>query len=283
MPLPSQGCNGPSSIEVKVPNQIWPEPLDTPGYIPQHLKRAATGQFPILELIQRLLYRIKPNGTSEIERLLALIGLYQALRPVYTHLKHLFVWAITVQITIPETDPVAKEVLAWIGSEVITKTRSRSAMLITSGTQDSNDTYHPMMMPSPPGITTSKKYEGFLCLPPIGRRLFWIGFRPFIFSRQGSHNFRHSRSVSGNMVDDSGRLENAITLTTLGWSLKPLQSFAEMCHDFKAKRLTGTTTIYFAGDIRHDPYGSGWYVRDNINHVQVPTIDNLQAVGNQSC
>lgn len=133
--------------------QLWSEPLDTPGYIPRHLKRAATSQYPILEVLQRLLYRVQPSSSSsssgDLEKLLALIGLYQAVRPVYHQLKHLCIWALTVQVTIPETDPVAKEVLAWMGSEVILTSRTRSAMLVTGGMQDANDDFHRRMVRFP--------------------------------------------------------------------------------------------------------------------------------------
>jgi chaperone BCS1 len=152
-PLPS-----PSSTDLVVPcspevapsrssrlDQLWPEPLDTPGYIPRHLKRTATTQFPILEVIQRILYRLKPYG-GDLEKLLALIGLYQALRPAYRHLRDFFLWAFTVQVTIPENDPVAKEVLAWMGSEVLSKSYTRSAMLVTGGLQDANDEFHRRMV-----------------------------------------------------------------------------------------------------------------------------------------
>jgi chaperone BCS1 len=63
--------------------------------------------------------------------------------------------------------------------------------------------------------------------------------------------------MSGNLVNDQGQLQNALTITTLGWSLAPLQKFTELCHEFKLKNLTGTTTVYFAGG-HSDPYGDGW-------------------------
>ena len=86
-----------------------------------------------MEVIQRLLYRLKPSGVGDLEKILALVGLYQAAQPVYKHLKGLFIWAFTVQVTIPETDPVAREVLAWMGAEVILNSHTRSAMLVTGG------------------------------------------------------------------------------------------------------------------------------------------------------
>ncbi|CAI9630527.1 unnamed protein product [Alternaria burnsii] len=245
-------------------SQLWPEPLDTPGLIPRHLKRSATGQFPILEVIQRLLYRLKPSGVGDLERILALVGLYQAAQPVYKHLKGLFIWAFTVQVTIPETDPVAREVLAWMGAEVILNSHTRSAMLVTGGFQDPNDDFHRrMMVARNPGAAADKVDEEVLCLPPIGTRLFWVGFmlgwipRPYIFSRRGGFGYRNNSGITGNILDDSGQLQNSLTVMTLGWSLKPLRDFTRLCHDFRIKNLTGTTTVYFAGD-RLDPYGNGW-------------------------
>jgi chaperone BCS1 len=64
--------------------------------------------------------------------------------------------------------------------------------------------------------------------------------------------------MAGNLVDDSGQLQNSLRIMTLGWSLKPLQDFTGLCHDFKIKNLTGTTTVYFAGDGRSNPYGNAW-------------------------
>ena len=101
------------------------------------------------------------------------MGLYQAIRPVYNHLKDLFLWAFTVQVTIPESDPVAKEVLAWIGAEIVQKTRTRSVMLVTGGLESSNINYHnPLRFP---GVGPNKEHdtEEVVCLPPLGNRLFW--------------------------------------------------------------------------------------------------------------
>jgi chaperone BCS1 len=250
------------TYELDVPpamtEQLWPERLDTPGLIPRHLKRSATGQFPILEVIQRLLYRLRPSGIGDIEKLLALIGLYQAIRPAYKHLKDFFTWAFTVQVTIPETDPVAREVLAWMGSEVILNSHTRSAMLVTGGTQDPNDEFHRRMMAAHnPRAAADKSNDEVLCLPPIGTRLFWVGFRPFLFSRRGGFGYRSNSGVTGNVLDDNGQLQNSLTIMTLGWSLKPLREFASLCREFRLNNLTGTTTVYFAGD-RTDPYGNGW-------------------------
>ena len=161
--------------------ELWPEPLDTPGYIPRHMKRSATASFPILEVIQRLLYRLKSHApSSDIEKLLALIGLHQAVRPVYKYLKDFILWALTVQVTIPETDPVAKEILAWMGTNVIKDSRTRNAMLVTSSTQDMNN--DPMgrriVLPHIPIVGPERTDDEVICLPPIGSRLFWLVLFP---------------------------------------------------------------------------------------------------------
>jgi hypothetical protein len=157
--------------------ELWPEPLDTPGIIPRHLKRAATASFPVLEVLQRILYRFRPPGTSgvgDLEKILAVIGLYQAARPVYNHLKDFFLWACTVQITVPEMDPVATEILAWIGAEIILKDRTRSAMMVTSGTEHLNSSFHhPIRFPGPGGGGGDPADETVVCLPPLGTRIFW--------------------------------------------------------------------------------------------------------------
>ena len=238
-------------------NNLWPEPIDTPGYIPHHLKRSATSKFPVLELIQRVLYRLKPGG-GDLEKVLALIGLYQALRPLYKHLKAFSVWAFTTKVTIPESDPVAKEILAWMGSNVILNSHSRSAMLVTGGMQDQNDDFHRRMIMNRgmPTFGTQTNNREVLSLPPIGTQLFWVGFRPFLFSRRGGQSTRNSSIMTGYSMGPDGQLQNSLIIMTLGWSLKPLRGFTDLCHEFMKNNMTGTTTIYFAGDSLHHPYAN---------------------------
>jgi chaperone BCS1 len=251
----------PTDLTVAQPGsgvQLWPEALDTPGLIPSHMKRAGAASIPILEVFQRILYRLHPRGrASDLELALAALGLWQAIRPAYQHLRDFFFWAATVQITIPESDAVSREVLTWMGSEVIAKSRARSAMLVTGGMENLNNNFpHQMRFPGPAG-GGGRLDDEVLCLPPLGTRLFWVGFRPFLFTRSGGTNIHRNTILSGNMLNDQGQLANALTITTLGWSLKPLQKFTELCHEYKLNNLTGTTQVYFAGG-HSDPYGDGW-------------------------
>lgn len=84
-----------------------------------------------------------------------------------------------------------------------------------------------------------------------------IGYRPFLFYRSGGQGYQRNSLMTGNLVDGQGRLQNALTLTTLGWQLDPLHKFVEYCHEYKRKNLNGTTMVYYAGGDRHDPYGGG--------------------------
>lgn len=87
------------------PLGTWPEPVDTPGILPRHLIRKASSQLPLLEILHRWLYRIRPDTHSDLDKVLAAIALYSAAVPVLRGLRDLAFWAFTVQISIPETDP----------------------------------------------------------------------------------------------------------------------------------------------------------------------------------
>ncbi|RAR12477.1 P-loop containing nucleoside triphosphate hydrolase protein [Stemphylium lycopersici] len=253
----SRGMRQPSLPE-NASDQIWPERLDTPGYIPHHLKRSASGQFPILEVIQRLLYRLRPSGLGNLERLLAIIGLYRAICPLYTHLKDLFIWAFTVHVTIPEYDPIAKDVIAWVGSEVVANSHSQSAMLVTGGISDPREDYLKRVLgPSGGGPVMDEKDDDVFCLPPIGTRIFWVGFRPFLLSRRGGNISRKNQAGPRITINHNSQLQELVTLTTLGWSLKPIHAFTSLCREFRVKNSTGTTTVYFAGD-SNDQYHGVW-------------------------
>jgi chaperone BCS1 len=95
-----------SSSQAAAPSKeltLYTEPLDTPGVIPNHLKRAATAEFPLFEILQRFLFRLQPgNSGGDLEKILAIIALYRAAEPAYRHLKTFFSWAFTSQVTIPE-------------------------------------------------------------------------------------------------------------------------------------------------------------------------------------
>lgn len=85
--------------------QTWPEPVDTPGVLPRHLMRQESSRLPFLEILHRLLYRIRPDTHSNLDKVLAALALYSAAVPVYGYLKDFALWAFTVQVTISEQDP----------------------------------------------------------------------------------------------------------------------------------------------------------------------------------
>jgi chaperone BCS1 len=175
-PTPTSDLTPSSFTTPPTTTTLWPEPLDTPGIIPQHLVRSASSSLPIFEVLQRILHRLRLHGTmSDVEKVLALIGLYKAVQPAYRVLKDLFFWACTVQISISENDPVAKEVLAWMGSNVMSNDsgRARSAMLVTGGLDSPMGNFTmPMQYPGyrPAQAQVEEKVA---CVPSVGTRLFW--------------------------------------------------------------------------------------------------------------
>jgi chaperone BCS1 len=154
------------------PSQLWPEPLDTPGVLPRHLKRAANTQFPLLEVLQRFLFRFRLNG--DLEKVLAAIALFNAARPVYKHLREFVLWAFTVDMYIPEGDAVAKDVMTWMSEKVVQDSRSRSVMMVTGGLQSPTEEF-PLPSRYMMGRSSSSApgAENVSCLPPIGSRIFW--------------------------------------------------------------------------------------------------------------
>ncbi|XPT00897.1 hypothetical protein M3J09_010045 [Ascochyta lentis] len=263
--------------------QTWPEPVDTPGILPRHLIRDASSRVPLLEILHRLLYRLRPNTHSDLDKVLAVIALYSAAVPVYRYLKDFAIWAFTVQITISEQDPAAKDVLAWMSSEVIQNRRSRSAMIVTEGSQQDEINHGRRLMIGPSGRVGSRNMQGVVdnevsCLPPIGSRIFWVGFRPYLFDRVGGTKAPNFAASNGsNSLDTSGRLQNALTITTLGWNLEPLRDFVVKCHAWKKAHMTGTTTVYFAGGSQYD-YGGGQWQSISKPVRKLDTIDMEDSV-----
>lgn len=247
------------------PTQTWPEPVDTPGILPRHLIRSASSHLPFLEIIHRLLYRIRPDSHSNLDQVLAAIALYSAAVPAYRYLKDFVKWAFTVQVVIADTDPAAADVLAWMSSEVIQNRHSRSAMIVTDNgsQQDTMSRHQPHFMIGNGGARYRQvRRRGSVdnqvsCSPPIGSRIFWVGLRPFLFDRVGQSSGQMLPGYSNNGLDASGRMTNALTITTLGWNLGPLKDFVRHCRQWKKANMTGTTTVYFAGGSAYDAYGGG--------------------------
>ncbi|KAF2872718.1 hypothetical protein BDV95DRAFT_570467 [Massariosphaeria phaeospora] len=230
---------------------MYREPLDSPGIIPIHQKNSVIHQFPLLEIIQRLLSRFQPN--SDLDKALAIIALYKAAKPVYMYLKQFLAYALTSQITVPESDPVGREILAWMSDRVISKGMTRNAMVITGGLQD--PARHINMHRQGQVTHPSEEVQ---CLPPIGTKLFWIGFRPFLVTRNGYSNSPAAAGFTA-ITSKDGRLQNSLNIITLGWSLEPLQHFMKICHDYKIQTKLDTTTVYFSGS-REDGFGgNAWH------------------------
>ena len=78
-------------------------------------------------------------------------------------------------------------------------------------------------------------------------------------------------------TDASGRLQNALTITTLGWNLEPLKKFVINCYEWKKANMTGTTTVYFAGGNTYD-YGAGPWQSISKPVRKLDTIDMEESI-----
>ncbi|KAJ4294243.1 hypothetical protein N0V90_007933 [Kalmusia sp. IMI 367209] len=235
---------------------LYREPLDTPGLVPSHLKRATTDANPIIEILQRFLSHLTPGSGATIEKFVALIALYKALSPVWGLAKDFVLRSLTSHVSISEFDPVAQDIFLWVSSQVINKGFTTSAAIITgeNGAPGDMAGYLPGNIRGQPGARQSEEAR---FLPPVGKRFFW----PQQPIQEYVPHIRYLTFPSdlklGNaghaLLDFEGTPPNSIILYTPGWSLEPLRSFLKQCHDYKIENKAGTTNIYFSSG-KMDPY-----------------------------
>ncbi|KAF2636013.1 P-loop containing nucleoside triphosphate hydrolase protein [Massarina eburnea CBS 473.64] len=255
---------------------LYEEPLNTPGVVPLHLKRDVNTDYPIVEIAQRLLLRLKPETflCGNLEAILAAIALYKAAAPVYSHLEHFLLWAFTSQITISEFDPIAKDVFTWMSSNVIIKNNSTCAIMSTGESFDTTGYRRIIRMDMVSNRSSST--EESHTVPALGQRLFWVGFRPFLFLRNGSRATRvaqdNNRGSGPSSARDNSEISNSIVIRTLGWSLDPIQKFIKQCKDSKESNKQGTTTMYFSNG-KPDPWLNGLWTSVTKATRKLDTID----------
>ncbi|KAF2662184.1 P-loop containing nucleoside triphosphate hydrolase protein [Lophiostoma macrostomum CBS 122681] len=221
-------------------SQIEEEPIDSPGIIPKHQKQSVTAKLPLLEIIQRAVFRIQPG--TKLETVVALIALYYACEGAWEWSKPKLKRLFSSQVTISELDPIALEVLAYMSANVMSKADTTNAVLVSrSSALAGGDSYmRDMMFLARHRGHAKKETDEIQCLPPIGTKVFWVGFRPFLFQRVGGRK-------PGSRFEEIESQQPAILLTTPGWNLKPITDFVKTCHDFKVKNSAGSTTVFFAG------------------------------------
>lgn len=112
---------------------LYREPVTTPGLVPSHLKRATADAFPLIEVVQRFLFHVNPGTGASIEKLVALVALYKVASPVWYYVKELILHSLTSRISISESDPVAFEVIQWLSTEVISKSRLTTSATVATG------------------------------------------------------------------------------------------------------------------------------------------------------
>ncbi|KAL1612379.1 hypothetical protein SLS60_000605 [Paraconiothyrium brasiliense] len=226
--------------------ELYREPVTTPGLVPSHLKRATADAHPLIEVIQRFLAHVQPGSGANIEKVVALLALYKVIAPVWRYAKDLFLRSLTSRISIPEYDPVAQDIIQWVSAEVINKSPlSTSATVMTGDIARFGAEMYGGYFPGELRGQPKRQSDEVNCLPPVGKKFFWVGFRPFLFARTGTAS--SSKNHGGRMlIDYQGTPQNSVVLFTPGWSLHPLMDFVKHCHEYKLVNRAGTTTIYFS-------------------------------------
>ncbi|KAF2732416.1 P-loop containing nucleoside triphosphate hydrolase protein [Polyplosphaeria fusca] len=247
------------------------EPLGVGGVIPLHLKEAVVHGHPLLEIVQRLAYRL--HGW-DLDKILVLIALYNAGAPVYRFLKQQLVRLTTAEIIIPEYDPLAREVLQWMSANIMAKRTTQALVSSGSEAQTSMDNY-PIPYGRRGAPTNNLDTDDFQCMPPIGKKIFWVGLRPYLLSRAPRG---YTGSTGANFLmsgDKSNQPLNSLRIVTLGWSLGPLQDFVKKCHDYsvEARVNGGTITVHFASGSGGgmDAYGNWHTVTKSVRKLD--TVD----------
>ena len=85
-------------------------------------------------------------------------------------------------LSVTESCSAAKDVLAWMSTEVVQNRRSRNAMIVTEGSQQDESGYASLMarrlMIGPTGKAGYRNKQASVenqvsCSPPLGSRIFW--------------------------------------------------------------------------------------------------------------
>ncbi|KAL5389090.1 hypothetical protein PMIN02_007484 [Paraphaeosphaeria minitans] len=231
--------------------ELYREPLTTPGLVPTHLKRATADANPIIEVIQRFLAHAQPGTGATIEKFVALVALYKVVSPVWRFVNDLCLRSFTSRISISEHDPVAQEIIQWVSAEIVSKSLLSTSATVVTG--DMSLYGVPDMYSGMPQLRGQPKRhsDDVSCIPPVGKKIFWVGYRPFLFARTGS--VTGTKSQRGGVVDYQGTPQNSIVILTPGWSLRPLMDFIKHCHEYKLINMDGSTNISFSSG-KVDPY-----------------------------
>ncbi|KAF2466936.1 P-loop containing nucleoside triphosphate hydrolase protein [Lindgomyces ingoldianus] len=240
------------------------------GIVPTHQKNSVSQGLPILEILQRVASRLRPGYS--LDSILATVALYRAAFPVFAYLKQLFTDYFTSTVSIYESDAAAKEIMEWMVVHVMQKGTTNGHVVTGGVIQDPFTDY---MLPQPrkrsQATNTNNTSSNLHSTLPMGNKVFWIGLRPFKFSRAfpysaGDISASRSRSRQG---------QSSIHVSTLGRSLSPLHEFLQTCRDFKIRNKGETTTIYFIG-ANGGPYlahGHWSAVRKSVRRLDTVDMD----------
>lgn len=151
---------------------------------------------------------------------------------LYTACDKLLVSWLTSDIIIDANDDIRDEILAWFASRYNPRFGARSVMVYSAAMKQKrmrNPYYEERMTPK------DDREAEISFTPSLGRHYFFpLGWRPFIFEREGKE---YTRGWSQQASQD-------VTIRCLGWSDQPLKDFIMLCKAFKKEQSKGRTMTY---------------------------------------
>lgn len=149
---------------------------------------------------------------------------------------------LTASISIASSDRLNREVLNWLGANVLTKQRTRiltarsetiqnEAWSYRRVTHERNDYHHEKRVP-------------IQYLPTFGTTWFMHNFNLFLVRRIPNSSSRHS--YYRNVPDEYAAApegDEPLVVMCLGWSIGPIKKFLDTCRDFADKQREAFITV----------------------------------------
>ena len=173
-------------------------------------------------------------------------GARRVITYVYQTIDKLLVSWLTSDILIDANDEIRDEILAWFAARYNPRFGARSVM-VYSGAMKQKRMRHPYL--DERMISNNDRETEINFTPSLGRHYFFpLGWRPFIFEREGKE---YTRSWSQQASQD-------ITIRCFGWSDQPLKDFLILCKEFKKEKSKGRTMTYTYSTERSSYDGGHW-------------------------
>ena len=153
---------------------------------------------------------------------------------------------LTASISIPGHDRLNREVLNWLGANVLAKDGSRSRILTAHSETVQNDAYYWRRVPQERNDLHHEKRIPVQYLPTFGTTWFIYGRTIFMVHRIMTKGSFRSTAANMQAPDEySGAPEGdePLVIMCLGRSVEPIKRFLDHCRDFADKQREAFVTV----------------------------------------